>query len=64
MVQLCVLAVLAALGGLGIATLSLGATPLLGPSGFLAAPLFGTVSLAAGIGATWLALRQDSRPRL
>jgi|GEM_PF-4546444 hypothetical protein len=63
MVQLCVLAVLAAVGGLIVATLSLGAAPLLGGASLLAAPAFGAVSLGAGLGATVLAMRHDGRPR-
>ena len=64
MVQLCVLAVLAAMFGLGITSVSLGAAPLLGANAILAAPLFGAVSLSAGLGAAFLALRQDGRPRV
>jgi len=58
MIQLCALAITAAVGGLVVVTLALGPVAILAPSAILAAPAFGAVSLASGLGATVLALRR------
>lgn len=57
MLPLCFIAVLAALCGLGTVGLALGAH--LAPAALLAAPAFGTVSLAAGLAAAVVALRRE-----
>jgi len=57
MIQLCFLAVIAAVGGLVAVALSLGTAASVV---LLAAPLLGLVSLTSGLAAAVLALRRKS----
>lgn len=58
MLALCVVAVLAALGGLAAVGVALGPVAGLATGALLAAPALGAMSLAAGLGAAVIALRR------
>ncbi len=58
MFALCVLAVGLALAGLAVVALSLG-LGLFAMPGLLAAPAFGAASMASGLAAAVIALRQE-----
>ena len=58
MIALCFLAVVAAIGGLAVVGLALGPLAIMGSGALLAAPLLGAVSLASGLAAAAVALRQ------
>jgi len=60
MIPLCMLAVLAALGGFAAVGLALGPMQAMAGGVLLAAPALGAVSLVSGLSAAVIALRRDA----